>query len=184
MSASNSASFAVLCSGPKPPAPVAPFRGQERFARFLQGGFRLGRPRSSLFYALRMRGRRLRAHPTIIPHAATSSAWPIHTSKFALIHDAGKIPVMVGISLAAAMAFARGLARGEILIGLDASVKLAQERATVPWVVFPGIFAIEEKTNRQGLIALYGFSEMTHSTVEIRRGGFRLHAAVNEADQV
>ena len=67
---------------------------------------------------------------------------------------------------------------------MDASVKLAQEHATVPLVVFPGIFAIEEKTNREGLIALYGFSEMTHSTVEIRRGGFRVHAAVNEADKI
>src|SRR5277367_5463686 len=36
--------------------------------------------------------------------AATSSGWPIQTSKLALIHEAGKIPPVVGTSVAAAMA--------------------------------------------------------------------------------
>src|SRR5260370_12177768 len=74
--------------------------------------------------------------------------------------------------------------RAEILVALNASVKLAEEGAPVPGVVFPGIFAIEEKTNREVPIALHGFSEMAHSNVEIRRGGFGVHAAVSETDKI
>ena len=74
--------------------------------------------------------------------------------------------------------------RAEILVALDASVKLAEEGASVSGVVFPGIFAVQKKTNREGLIAVHGFSEMAHSNVEIRRGCFGVHAAVNKTDKV
>src|SRR5260370_31181463 len=77
-----------------------------------------------------------------------------------------------------------GCQRAEILVALNASVKLAEEDASVPSVVLPGVFAIEEKANCERLIALHGFSEMAHSNVEIRRGGFRVHAAVDETDKI
>src|SRR5260370_9401758 len=59
----------------------------------------------------------------------------------------------------------------EILVALDARVKLAQERAPVSRIVFPGVFAIEKKTNRERLIALHSLTQMAHSSMEIGRGG-------------
>src|SRR5205085_10826562 len=55
-----------------------------------------------------------------------------------------------------------GFARGEgaeIRIGLDTTVKLAQEFAAVAGVIFPGVFAVEKKTNRERLIAGDFFAE-------------------------
>src|SRR5260370_7125969 len=68
--------------------------------------------------------------------------------------------------------------RTEILVTLDASVKLTEEGASVPRVVFPGIFPIEEKTDGERLIALHGFAGMAHSIVEIAAGGFCVHPLI------
>src|SRR5216683_312965 len=57
-------------------------------------------------------------------------------------------------------------------------------RASDARVVFPGIFAVEEKTNGERLIARHGFTEMAHATVEIGSGGFGVHAAVHETDEI
>src|SRR5260370_29353437 len=73
--------------------------------------------------------------------------------------------------------------RAEILIALDACIKLAEKRAAVPRVVFPGIFAVEKKTNGQRLIARHALSEMAHAIVKIGSSGFGVHAAVDETDE-
>src|SRR6266436_8043591 len=74
--------------------------------------------------------------------------------------------------------------RTEILVTLDASVKLTEEGASVPRVVFPGIFPIEEKTDGERLIALHGFAEMAHSIVEIGGCGFGVHAAIDKTNKI
>ena len=72
----------------------------------------------------------------------------------------------------------------EILVALDAPIKLAEKGAAVARIVFPGVFAVEKKTNRKRLIAQHGFSQLAHAIVEIRRSGFGVHAAINEADEI
>ena len=74
--------------------------------------------------------------------------------------------------------------RAEILVTLDASIKLTEEGASVPRVVFPSIFAIEEKTDGERLIALHGFTEMAHTIVEIGGRGFAVHAAVDKTNKI
>jgi hypothetical protein len=74
--------------------------------------------------------------------------------------------------------------RAEVLIPLDAAVKLAEKRASVLGVVFPSIFAIEKKANGEWLIAAHGFSQVAHAIVEIGGSGFGVQAAVNETDEV
>src|SRR6266478_583996 len=73
---------------------------------------------------------------------------------------------------------------GRIQGDQDASVKFAEERASVARVVFPGIFAVEEKTNGERLIARHVFTEMAHAAVEIGSGGFGVHAAVDKTDEI
>src|SRR5207247_10877724 len=74
--------------------------------------------------------------------------------------------------------------RAEILVVLDASVKLAEKRAAVPWIVFPGVFAVEEETDRERLIGLHCFSEVPHAGVEVGGIGLGIHSALNVRDEV
>src|SRR5205807_4664774 len=80
-----------------------------------------------------------------------------------------------------------GFARGEgteIRIGLDTTVKLAQEFAAVAGVIFPGVFAVEKKTNRERLIAGDFFAEHAQTRMKIGCGRFGFHAAIDEADEI
>src|SRR5207245_4287617 len=72
----------------------------------------------------------------------------------------------------------------EILVALDSSVKFAEEGAPVARVVFPGVFAVEEKTNGERLIRPDSLAETAHSIVEIGGGRLGIHAAVDEANEV
>src|ERR1035438_2887936 len=101
-SASNSASLAVLCSGPNhqhQSLPSAANNDSLASANPVAVGAS-SRP-SACADAPRAYASRA-SHSN--SHAATSSLWPIQTSKLALIQDAGKIPLVGGTSGAAATA--------------------------------------------------------------------------------
>src|SRR5580692_10615807 len=101
-SASNSASFAVLCSGPyhqHQSLPSAASKDSLAVASPVAVGAP-SRPSASIAAARAYAPRASQSNS----HAATSSLWPIQTSKLALIHDAGKMPVAVGVSGAVATA--------------------------------------------------------------------------------
>src|SRR6266478_2813442 len=74
--------------------------------------------------------------------------------------------------------------RAEILIALDTGVEFAEESAAVARVIFPGVFAVEKKTDGERVIARHVVTEMTQPTMEIRGGFLCVHAAVNETDEV
>src|SRR5580704_14102290 len=87
--ASNSASFAVLCSGPYHQHQTLPSAVNKDSCASDKASFvgALSRPFSRASAALPYASRA--SHNK--SQAATSSWWPIHTSKFALIHEAGKL---------------------------------------------------------------------------------------------
>src|SRR5208283_2706375 len=86
---------------PVPPAPVTALGGQQRFLCLRQRGL-VHTAGPALGMSIHSAGIGFASVPKKI-QAVTSSWCPIHTSKLALIHEAGKIPVVVGISPAAAI---------------------------------------------------------------------------------
>src|SRR5258708_16106623 len=61
---------------------------------------------------------------------------------------------------------------------------MAQEFAPIAGVILPSIFAVEKQTDGQRLLARHAFAEKTQAAVQVRGGGFAIHAAVDEADEV
>src|SRR5579871_80444 len=74
--------------------------------------------------------------------------------------------------------------RREVRIALNAAIKFTQKISAVSRVIFPGIFAVEKKTNCQRTGGRNFFAKKAKPSVQIRSSGFAVHAAINECNQV
>src|SRR5260370_31083045 len=167
--------------GAEPPAPVAALGGQQRFAGLLKRRFggSVGPSLLSCFDGVSVGLARI---PQQFPGGDVFSVPDPHV-KVCVDPGSGENPCGGGEGAGGGNRFGRR-ERAKILIALDARVKLAEKRAPVPWVVFPGIFAVEEKANGERLIARHVFSQMAHAIVKIGCSGFRVHAAVYNTDTI
>src|SRR5258708_17152107 len=165
----------------EPPAPIAAFGGQQRFARVLECGLG-GGIRPSLLARFESVGVGFACIPEQFPGGDVfGMADP--DVEIGVDPGSGENSGGGGKIAGGANRFRRS-DRAEILIAPDACIKLAEKSAAVPRVVFPGIFAVEKKTNGQRLIARHALSEMAHAIVKIGSSGFGVHAAVDETDEV
>ena len=115
--------------------------------------------------------------------ARTSSAWPIQTSKFALIHDAGKIPSQLRLVRHGLHRLAHRQ-RADVRVVLDPLVKLA---AGIPCRCpgnIPTHFRRRESGSQSPSDRRFPITDRADAPVQVLRGGFRAHAAVDEADQI
>ena len=130
--------------GAKPPAPIAPFSGQERFVRLVDGGFR-GRTGPALLVRFNSPGVDLAGIPEKFPSgdvfAVADPDVEIGVNPRSRKNPRGRGDFSRGRD---------GLCDGkrtEIGVRFDAAIKLAQKFAAISGVVFPSVFAIEEQTD-------------------------------------
>ncbi len=74
--------------------------------------------------------------------------------------------------------------RGEIGIALNLSVKFPQKITAVARVILPSIFTVKEQTDCQRSIARNTFAQKTKPSVQIGGSGLRIHAAIDERNEV
>src|SRR6266481_1102539 len=167
--------------GPDPTTTVAAFRGEERFMRGFQRGLN-GGVGHLLFVGFESAGVGFAGVPKEFP---CGNVFGVADPDVEIRVDPGG-----GENSGSGRNFAgsgdgfAGRERAEILIGLDAAVKFAEEGTAGARIVFPGVFAVQEKTNGERLIALDGFAEVSHAIVKIGGGRFGFHAAVDKADEI
>ncbi len=83
--------------------------------------------------------------------------------------------------------FTQGFADGEgadVRVARNPPVELAQKFAAVAGVILPGIFAVENQRQGQRAARVHAFGDGADAAVEVFGGRARVHAAVNEADQI
>src|SRR5262249_6634346 len=134
--------------GTVPPAPVAAFGRQQRFFRFGQRGRRRG-VRTLAVVGFGAAG----IHQPCVPEQFPGSdvfATADPNVKIGVDPRSGKDSAGGRNVLGGGNRFT-GRERAKILIAGNALVKLAQEIAAVARIIFPGVFAVEKNTNRQGV---------------------------------
>ncbi len=180
-SASNSASFAVLCSGPYHQHQSLPSAARRDSNAVSKCGFGW-RIAAALFPRFGSPAIRLPRIPEELPRGDVFGVSDPHV-EIRVDPGSGENAAVRGHVLRRSDGFGCG-ERAEVLIARDAPVKFTQEFATVARVIFPGVLAIQKKTDREGIRALRAFTEIAQLFVQILRGGFRVHPAVDEADQI
>ena len=99
--------FSIVCRGvlgSVPPAPVASLGRKHRFVSMRPCSVHSPRSEASVNAPRAFARSNASLASRSKSHARTSSEWPIQTSKFALIHEAGKIPSSCGGSGTASIA--------------------------------------------------------------------------------
>src|SRR5207344_3184499 len=72
----------------------------------------------------------------------------------------------------------------KIGICLNAAVKFTKKFPAVARVVFPGVLAIEKKTDGYRVFALHALANGAQAGVKVGGTGFGVHPAVNKTDQI
>ena len=164
-----------------PPAPVAAFGGEQRFQRLRQRRFggRIGAVLLTRFDSSRVR------LPRVPQQFPRGDVFRVADPDVEIGVDPGcrENPAVVGSVFCGGNRFAGG-ERAKIRIARYSLVEFAQKFATVARVIFPRIFAIEENGNRERVGALHTVSDVAKLAVQIGGGGFLVHAAVDESDEI
>ncbi len=79
--------------------------------------------------------------------------------------------------------FARG-ERANFGIVLNSAVELAEEFASVPGVVFPGVFPVENHADGGSAALRFAIADRADAAMQILGCGHGVHAAVDEPDQI